>query len=47
MGPLIPQYIIDPAWNNLIGIIVGILFGLILESSGFSSSRIIVGVFYG
>ncbi|MHC1706540.1 MAG: YeeE/YedE thiosulfate transporter family protein [Bacteroidales bacterium] len=46
MGPLIPT-IIDPAWNNLIGIIVGILFGLILEASGFSSSRVIVGVFYG
>jgi hypothetical protein len=47
MGPLIPQHIIDPAWNNLIGIIVGIFFGMILESSGFSSSRVIIGVFYG
>jgi hypothetical protein len=47
MGPLIPQGIIDPAWNNLIAIIIGIAFGFILESSGFSSSRKIVGVFYG
>ncbi|HRY31367.1 MAG TPA: YeeE/YedE thiosulfate transporter family protein [Bacteroidales bacterium] len=47
MGPLIPQQIIDPAWNNLIGFLVGMCFGLILEASGFSSSRKITGVFYG
>ncbi len=47
MGPLIPQQIIDPAWNNLIGILVGMCFGFILEASGFSSSRKITGVFYG
>jgi len=47
MGPLIPLDIIDPAWNNVIAIIIGIAFGFILESSGFSSSRKLAGVFYG
>ncbi len=47
MGPLIPLNIIDPSWNNVIALIVGIAFGFILESSGFSSSRKLAGVFYG
>lgn len=47
MGPLIPQEIIDPAWNNVFAILLGIAFGFILESSGFSSSRKLAGVFYG
>lgn len=47
MGPLIPQGIIDPAWNNVIALLIGLAFGYILENSGFSSSRKIVGVFYG
>lgn len=47
MGPLFPQQLIDPAWSNVFAIIIGIFFGMILESSGFSSSRKIVGVFYG
>jgi len=47
MGPLIPLGIIDPNWNNVIAILIGIAFGFILESSGFSSSRKLAGVFYG
>jgi hypothetical protein len=47
MGPLIPQGIIDPSWNHVLAFLIGIGFGAILESSGFSSSRRIVGVFYG
>lgn len=47
MGPLIPYGIIDPAWNNLIALLLGIGFGFILESAGFSSSRKLAGVFYG
>jgi len=46
MGPLIPE-IISNQWNNIIAILVGIAFGFIMESSGFSSSRKLVGVFYG
>jgi uncharacterized protein len=47
MGPLIPMGIIDPAWNNVIAVIIGFGFGFILERSGFSNARKIVGVFYG
>jgi len=47
MGPLIPNGIIPFEWNNIIAIIIGIAFGFILESSGFSSSRKLAGVFYG
>ena len=47
MGPLIPQEILNPAWNNAIAILIGMAFGFILESAGFSSSRKLAGVFYG
>lgn len=47
MGPLIPQGIIDGQWSNVIALLIGIAFGFILESSGFSSSRKLAGVFYG
>jgi hypothetical protein len=47
MGPLIPNGIISGNWDFLIAILLGIAFGFILEASGFSSSRNIVGVFYG
>jgi hypothetical protein len=47
MGPLIPQGIIDPSWNHVLAFLIGIGFGFILEASGFSTSRKIVGVFYG
>lgn len=47
MGPLITNGIINSGWDFVIAIILGIAFGFILEASGFSSSRNIVGVFYG
>ena len=47
MGPLIPNGIIGGDWDFVIALLLGIAFGFILEASGFSSSRNIVGVFYG
>lgn len=47
MGPLIPQGIITGQWDFVIALLIGIAFGFILESTGFSSSRNITGVFYG
>ena len=47
MGPLIPNEIIPFEWNSIIAIVIGLCFGFILESSGFSSSRKLAGVFYG
>lgn len=47
MGPLIPNGIIPEDWNYIIAILIGFTFGYILESTGFSSSRKLVGVFYG
>lgn len=46
MGPLIPE-IISSEWSNLIALLIGLAFGYILESAGFSSSRKLAGVFYG
>ncbi len=39
--------IINPGWNNVIALLIGIAFGFVLENSGFSSSRKLAGVFYG
>lgn len=47
MGPLIPNGFIPGDWNFVIAILLGIVFGFILEASGFSSSRNLAGVFYG
>ncbi len=47
MGPLIANEIITSETNLLLAFIIGIGFGFILESSGFSSSRKLAGVFYG
>jgi len=47
MGPLIPNGIIPAEWNYIFAILIGFAFGFILEASGFSSSRKLVGVFYG
>lgn len=47
MGPLLPNGIIPFEWSSIIAIVIGIFFGFILESSGFSSSRKLAGVFYG
>lgn len=47
MGPLIVNDIISQPTNLLLAFFIGIAFGFVLESSGFSSSRKLVGVFYG
>lgn len=47
MGPLIVNGYITPNTNFLLAFIIGIGFGFVLESSGFSSSRKLAGVFYG
>jgi uncharacterized protein len=47
MGPLIINEIISPNTNLLLAFFIGIAFGFVLEISGFSSSRKLVGVFYG
>lgn len=47
MGPLIPQGIIGMEWDLLFALLIGIAFGYVLESAGFSSSRRLAGVFYG
>ncbi len=46
MGPLIPFEIITQGWGLIIIFILGLSFGIILEQSGFSSSKKLVGVFY-
>jgi uncharacterized protein len=45
IGPLIPQGIIGAEWSNVSGLLLGMGFGYVLESSGFSSSRKLAGVF--
>jgi len=47
MGPLVVNEIISQNTNFLLAFLIGMAFGFILESSGFSSSRKLVGVFYG
>ena len=47
MGPLISYNIISQNTNYLLAFVIGIGFGWVLESSGFSSSRKLAGVFYG
>lgn len=47
MGPLIPNDIINAEWNYVFAVLIGMAFGFIMESSGFSSSRKIAGSFYG
>jgi len=47
MGPLIPNGIIPIEWDSIIAILIGLVFGFVLEASGFSSSRKLAGVFYG
>jgi len=46
MAPLVPQ-ILSPEFNLVIAFIVGIGFGFALEQAGFSSTRKLVGLFYG
>ncbi len=47
MGPLVVNEIISENTNLFLAFLIGIGFGLVLESSGFSSSRKLAGVFYG
>ena len=47
MGPLIVNDIITQNTNFFLAFIIGIGFGFVLESSGFSSSRKLAGMFYG
>jgi hypothetical protein len=47
MGPLIAYEIISDSTNLLFAFLIGIGFGYVLESAGFSSSRKLVGIFYG
>ena len=44
MGPLFTP---ADAWSYVIAFVIGIAFGYVLESAGFSSSRKLAGVFYG
>lgn len=46
MGPLVPE-IIGNELNFVVAFFVGIAFGFILEQAGFSSSKKLVGLFYG
>jgi len=46
MGPLVPD-IIGNEFNLIIAMVIGILFGVILEQAGFSTSKKLVGLFYG
>jgi hypothetical protein len=47
MGPLVVNEIISENTNLFLAFIIGIGFGWVLESSGFSSSRKLAGIFYG
>lgn len=47
MGPLAVNEIISENTNLFLAFIIGIGFGWVLESSGFSSSRKLAGIFYG
>lgn len=47
IGPLIPMGVIPETWNNVIALLLGVGFGFALEASGFSSSRKIMGTFFG
>ncbi len=47
MAPFIPEGLVNPQLNLFFALILGIGFGYVLESAGFSSSRKLAGVFYG
>lgn len=46
MGPLVPD-VIGNDLNFIVALVIGILFGVILEQAGFSTSKKLVGLFYG
>ena len=47
MAPFIPEGLVNPQLNLFFALVLGIGFGFVLESAGFSSSRKLAGVFYG
>ena len=47
MRPLTYFGEISTEWNYVIALFIGMAFGYIMEASGFSSSRKLIGVFYG
>lgn len=47
MGPLVVYEIISENVNLFLAFIIGIGFGFVLESNGFSSGRRLAGMFYG
>ncbi len=46
MGPLVPG-LIGNELNLIVALFIGILFGFILEQAGFSTTKKLVGLFYG
>jgi len=46
MGPLVPD-LIGNEFNFVVALFIGIAFGFILEQAGFSTSKKLVGLFYG
>jgi len=46
MGPLVPD-VVSNNLNYIIALAIGISFGAILEQAGFSTSKKLVGLFYG
>jgi len=46
MGPLVPD-IISNEFNFVVALIIGITFGFVLEQAGFSTTKKLVGLFYG
>ena len=47
IGPIISSGIVSPMWDNIFAVLLGMGFGFALEASGFSSSRKIIGTFFG
>lgn len=47
MGPLYPFGVISAEFNYIVALFIGFAFGWVLEQAGFSTSRKLVGVFYG
>lgn len=46
MGPLVP-YIISEEFGLIIALAIGVAFGFVLEQAGFSTTKKLVGLFYG
>jgi len=46
MGPLIP-FVFSNEFSLLLALAIGISFGIVLEQAGFSSTKKLVGLFYG